>query len=236
MLVKAVTLNNLTSQLRRDVTANPKKAAALGLMVVVALYFWGPLAWKFMQSSGGKQKKDANLAALILTDDPVETNQAGKGSTRSRFRWEKVRQLMHDDPYMRSAAFNVAWIDPFAKPARETTPEPAAVEAPMEDPSAVSAAMAASVQPESLGFVLGGIIIGQRNRYATINGEPCREGDLISITDKSDKSAAYEFRVVKINRQSVQLEMAGRIFTLELAKSQLGAGDEFDRGRLGSRE
>src|SRR5437660_3518976 len=93
-LANAVSLNKVTSQLRRDLAANPKKAAALALMVAVALYFWGPLAWKFIKASGAKQNSKANMASLILTDDPIEPSQQTKGGLRIRFRWERARQLI----------------------------------------------------------------------------------------------------------------------------------------------
>lgn len=228
LLAIAVSLNTLTSQLRRDLAANPKKAAALGLMVVVALYFWGPLVWKFAQAGGPKQNKKANMAALILTDDPVEPAQQGKGPARSRFRWEKVRQLIHQDPHMQSASFDVAWFDPFGKPATSAAQLEPAAETPPEDPVA---AAAAAIDPASAGIVLGGIMIGPRSRMAIINGETCREGALIALTDKRDKTVTYEFRVHKINRHSVQLEVAGRIFTLEMSQPRLAHGDDFEHGR-----
>jgi len=225
-----VSLNNITSQLRRDLTANPKKAAALALMVAVALYFWGPLAWKYVKASGAKQNSKANMASLILTDDPVEPSQQTKGGSRTRFRWEKVRQLIQQDPQMLSATFDVGWIDPFGKPATAPGEAEPMVETPMEDPTATAAA-AAAVDPQSLGIALGGVMIGPRSRFATINGETCREGEVISVADKRDKTLTYEFRVLKVSRHSVQLEMGGRIFTLELSQPRLGHGDDFERGK-----
>jgi len=225
-----VSLNKVTNQLRRDLAANPKKAAALALMVVVALYFWGPLAWKFVKASGTKQSNKANMASLILTDDPAEPSQQTKGGVRTKFRWEKVRQLIQQDPHMVSAAFDVAWIDPFGRPATSASEGEPSVETPTEDPAATAAA-AAAIDPQSLGIVLGGVMIGPRNRFATINGESCREGERISVADKRDKTVTYEFRVVKIGRQSAQLETGGRTFTLELSQPRLAHGDDFERGR-----
>ena len=212
----AVSLNKVTSQLRRDLAANPKKAAALALMVAVALYFWGPLAWKYVKASGAKQNNKANMASLILTDDPIEPLQQTKGGSRTRFRWEKVRQLIQQDPHMLSAAYDASWIDPFGKPGASAEAQPS-VETPTEDAAAASAA-AAAIDPQSLGIVLGGVMIGPRSRLATINGETCREGEVISVADKRDKTVTYEFRIVKVSRQSVQLELGGKTFTLELVQ------------------
>ncbi len=226
-LVKAVNLEKLNKQLRRDIAANPKKAVALGLMVLVALYFWGPLAWQFLSASGGERRSKASTASLILTDDPAEPTQQNKGRNgRSKFRWEKVRQLIRQDPHMVSATFDVGWIDPFKKlqgaPGKEPVPE-----IPAEDPGIAAVAV---VDPKDLGVTLGGVMIGPRNRVATINGEACREGDVVSLGDKQDKTLSYQYRVFKISRDSVQLESGGRLFRLEFVQPKLAQGDDLEHG------
>lgn len=224
--MNAVNLDKLTKQLRRDVTANPKKAALLGLMVLVALYFWGPLVWKFVAAKQSKQRSAADMASLILTDDPIEAVQPGKSRGVTKFRWDKVRQLIRQDSRMFSAKFDSAWIDPFGK--ADTDKREAMVENPPDDSAVAAAAAAAqSIDPKDLGIVLGAIMIGPRTRVATINGESCREGDIVMITAKGDASSTFEFRVHRIAKQSVQLEANGRIFALELTPPKLGNGDQF---------
>ena len=198
-------LEKLTKQLRRDMAANPKKAAALGLMVVVALYFWGPLVWKFF-SAGGPKRSDANVASLILTDDPAEPGQLSQLRGGPKFRWEKVRQLVQQDTRMTSAAFDVAWIDPFAKPAGVFETNPATITSSESTAAAAAAAAAEALDLNSLGVALNSVMIGPRSRVATINGDSYREGDVFSITDKHDKSVTFQFRVARIGRSSVQLE------------------------------
>ena len=78
-LVETVKLDKLTKQLRRDIAANPKKAAALGLMVLVALYFWGPLVWSWFAPAAARESSKASNVALILTDDPAEPARQGQG-------------------------------------------------------------------------------------------------------------------------------------------------------------
>jgi hypothetical protein len=225
-----VSLNNLSSQLRRDLAANPKKAAALGLMVLVALYFWGPLAWKYIKASGAKQNSKANMASLILTDDPIEPSQQIKSGLRTRFKWERVRQLIQQDPHMLSATFDATWVDPFGKPAASAT-EAAPMTETLSENSAATAAAAAAIDPQSLGITLGGVMVSPRGRLAMINGERCHEDELVLVSDKRDKTVTYEVRVLKIGRQSVQLEFEGRIFSLELSQPRLAPGDDFERGK-----
>src|SRR5580765_6714378 len=108
-------------------------------MVLVALYFWGPLAWKFLKAGGAKQNSKANMASLILTDDPIEPSQQTKGGSRIRFKWERVRQLIQQDPHMLSATFDASWVDPFGKPAATAEAE-RTTESSAEDSAATAAA------------------------------------------------------------------------------------------------
>jgi len=224
-----VNLEKLAKQLRRDLAANPKKAAALGAMVLVALYFWGPLAWNWISAHGSKRTNKQSTATLILTDDPVEPTQHSRQRGGAKFRWEKARQLMRQDPRMLSAAFEAAWVDPFGKPV-DAEPTEAVMEATKDD-AAIAAATLAAVEPGEIGIVLGGVMVGPRSRVATINGEACHEGDEIEVADKADKSIRRQFRVVKIARQGVELEFNGRTLVLSLKQPKLAHGDEIERAK-----
>src|SRR5262249_44855950 len=150
---------------------NPKKAAALGLMILVAIYFWGPLAWKWCSATGSKRSAKANLASLILTDDPVGPSQQTKARGGAKFKWEKARQLIKQDPRMISANFEVAWIDPFGLSAGGIGPENAKNIPPEEAAKAAAAAAAAAnatLDAGDLGLKLGGVLIGSKSRVATI--------------------------------------------------------------------
>lgn len=226
-----VNFEKLVKQLRRDMTANPKKAAALGLMVLVALYFWGPLIGNWVTASREKRSSKVDMAALILTDDPAEPTQQTKARGGAKFRWEKVRQLIEDDPHMRPAVFDPTWTNPFGR---------SAVLAAMESTMAESAKALATAAPESvttdpaeLNLVLNGIFIGAKSRVATINGEPCYEGDVVRLADKENPAAAHQVRVARIQRKSVVLDVNGQPFTLELSTPQLARGDEIERTRHG---
>lgn len=216
-------LDKLAKQLRRDATANPKKAALLGLMALVAMYFWAPLAWRWMVPAVGKKTSKAGKVAVILTDDPVESNDKAKGRPVNKFRWEKVRQLIERESRMASASYEASWVDPFAsrlaepESEAESTPEAAVVSPPPE------------VKPSEAGLVLSSVVISPRRRLATINGELYQENDLVSASVKDNPMTAVEFRILRISSQGAQLEREGRIFTLELSKPTLAPGDEIER-------
>jgi len=226
---ESVKLDKLVKQIRRDATANPKKAALLGLMGLVALYFWAPLAWKWLAPAAGKKSSKVGKVALILTDDPVEANDKAKGRVVSNFRWEKIRQLIEKDSRMSPATFEASWLDPFVswptQQENEAEPMSGASVAPPSLPD---------VEPGDAGLTLTSVVISSRRSTATINGELYREHDVISASVKDHPMNVLEFRIVRIGRQAVQLEREGRTYLLELTKPALAHGDEI--GRSGKKQ
>ena len=123
---KLVKLDKLAKQARRDLLANPKKAALLGLMLLVAAYFWGPLLWKWLVPASGSKGGKGGQTALIMEDDPAEAAPQAKPGALRPFRWEKVRQQIRSDRFMVPASFEKHWPDPFA-------PLPVAVQVPVRE-------------------------------------------------------------------------------------------------------
>src|SRR5262249_19251346 len=96
-------------------------------------------------------------------------------------------------------------------------------------PAATDDDPAAATEPSVAGIVLGGVMIGPRNRVATINGEACHEGELLAIADKNDKAVIHRFRVVRIRKTEVVLEEGGKVVTVALTQTKLAHGDEIER-------
>jgi len=223
---KLVKLDKLAKQARRDLLANPKKAALLGLMLLVAAYFWGPLLWKWLVPASGKQGKNGQTA-LILEDDPAEATPQAKPGALGPFRWEKVRQQIRSDRFMVPASFEKHWPDPFA-------PLPVAVQTEAKpggksEPGTSPEKPAAELTPESAGLRLASVAIGPRRRTATISGDTYREGETIAVGG-SEQSAASRvaFRLVRIAQHGVELEREGQTWWLEFDKPKLAHGDEIE--------
>ena len=126
---------------------------------------------------------------------------------------------------MVSATFDPSWTDPFGKP-------PVAATDPATDAAQAEAAATAAAAAEAgnLRILLGSVMIGPKNRVATINGEACHEGDTIEVVDASDKAITYKLHVVRIYRQGVELAIGGRTITLELTQPRLAPGDDIEPG------
>jgi hypothetical protein len=225
-----VKLDKLVSQARRDLLANPKKAAVLGLMVLVALYFWAPLVGKWLFPEGGKKAATTGDVALILEDDPIEPTAKSKAGKGKAFRWEKIRQLIAGDRLMRPAVLEASWRDPFLKPASQLPQEIAPDGALTPEVTAAHTALAtADVSSSAAGLTLSAVAIGPKRRSATINGDTYREGATIKLGGNDPKSSLLEFRVKRIERQRVELETAGKTFWIEFQQPKLAEGDEIER-------
>lgn len=222
---KLVKLDKLAKQARRDLAANPKKAAILGLMLLVAAYFWGPLLWKWLAPGGKAKGGKEGQTALILEDDPVEAAPQAKPGALRPFRWEKVRQQIRGDRFMVPAAYENHWPNPFAPlPVTTVTQQP--IEG--ESQAAIGAAKTEKeLTPDTAGLTLASVTISPRLRTATIGGRTYREGATITVGGGEDRTAsAAAFRLVRVERQGVELEREGRTWWLEFDKSRLAQGDE----------
>jgi hypothetical protein len=223
-----VNVEKLTKQIRREVAANPKKAALLGLMFLVALYFWGPLLTKWIAPSGEKKEK-ASITSLILTDDPVETASRNKTSSRVKFRWEKARQLIEQDPRMASATFDPTWSNPFGGSAPTISQQQQVLETQPTESSAQE--REEEFKPSDFGLVLSSVMMVGKQRLATINGDVYRQGDSIAVGSKDDKATAVQFKVARILLREVELERNGRRFGLQLVQPKLAGSDEMQFGK-----
>jgi hypothetical protein len=215
-----VKLDKIARQIRRDIAASPKKAAVLGLMVLVALYFWAPMIWGWIKpaDSGGSPVAATDV---ILDDEPIDPVKSTKREGRT-FSWEKVRRKVAADPRMTPARYEVTWNDPFC-PSEPTETGPAtAGQGPRPTASA-------AIDPAALGLKLTSVAISAERRAAVISGRKYREGELVPIGGKDKASSGVEFRLTKVGFHEVELEYQGQTFTLELSRPRLAPGDSLNR-------
>jgi len=219
-----VKLDKLTKKLSRDLAANPKKAAILGLMVLVALYFWFPLLKEWV--AGGGKSGTAQASNVILTDDPV-TEAGTSRKPKETLRWEKVRQCVDSDPWMASATFDPQWRNPFATPLLVPTEK---LEATTDTPEAVATAPQGvpEIGPDQAGLSVASVVVGPRLRSVTIGGEVYCENDLVEATAQDGET--LEFQIVSITPTEVQMQRNGKIYRLQLSRPRLAKGDRIDRG------
>lgn len=218
-------LDKLVKKLKRDISASPQKAAALGLMVLVALYFWAPLVLKF---SGGKSKtKKVAAKQLILTDDPIITTVAAHPATDA-VRWDRVRQSMAHDQMMLAVAHRPEWRDPFHRlPIESNTNEPKDTAEPVSQPKQradVPPLDESATQEKLAGITISTLLIGKRESAAMIRGTVYRVGDTIVLGGEKGEEN-LELWVVSIDAAGVELEYGGKTFRIDRTRPKLAPGD-----------
>lgn len=198
-------IKRILRQLRREAIANPKKAAVLGLLVLVAMWFWLPLlrglATPDEQAPSGSitepvvsaAKKDASAGVASATREPDSPQHP----------WHKLVEWMESDP--RTSAAKVSpRRDPFAGP------EKLATAVRVEDPAEESEA---TLTPEGLGMVLSSTLVGPRRRVALISGRSYREGEIVRQVKQGQE---FTFMLAEVHPRRVILERNGRQFKLEI--------------------
>lgn len=196
-----MTLAHFKKRLLRDLKANPKKGAVLGLLLLVAIYFWAPLLGKLLSPGAG-----TNVAAAPAAppSQPVEETPADGAPAARRHNWRQVLAWMEQDPLTKPPQ-HVAFAAIALGDLSEREPDDADVEE-----SAAAAPIAAPVTPESLGLKLSGTLVGTAQRVAIINGVSYLEGRELRLADD------VVFVLAEVSARKVVLERGEKEFVLEL--------------------
>lgn len=219
-------LSRISRQLRREATAHPKKAAILGLLCLVAVWKWVPLACGWINEDDPAAKAPVVVAAVNPVPQPLAglpsvgdkdvspNGQTGPGAAPNKpddpkHPWHQLVRWMDNDPRTLATNPGLGRRDPFliaqAEPAEDDREKPT--------PAAT---------PEALGMVLSGTIVGPHRRVAQINGQSYRQGQTVKLAKDGQQieftlSAVFSRRVV-LRRNGEQFELtipeparAGRI-------------------------
>lgn len=207
----------LIKRFRREAAKNPKKALVLGLLVLVALYFWAPLVVGWFRSEAGASGDPTQEMAILgsVGTSPAssaaasaETGAAAaedSATAAARRAWRELAEWIDQDTRMVPVSA-VGWPrDPFVLPAAE--------EQVAEEPSAAEVAAQQAVTPQSLGLTLSSTVVGARRRIARIAGKNYGEGDTVEAT-KDGRS--YAFLVASVTPRRVVLSREGQRYELTI--------------------
>jgi hypothetical protein len=214
-------LGKLGKRLRKELLANPKQAVVLGIVCLVACWFWSPLLLKWFKGKAKVQvaKSEAVAAAETVT-----------AKTDSQRPWFDIQRWRQADPLTRSASPADDVRDPFRLPAAMVA---ATKEEQAEDNEQQSEVV--PVEPEKLALTLESIVYGGSRRLAQINGMTVQEDEELVIEGKKEDGEGAPTklvgRVVAIRPTEVLLEIGGQSLRLTLQPKRLGAGDVVKRLR-----
>jgi hypothetical protein len=218
-------MNKLIKRLRREATKNPKKAAVLGLLTVVALYFWAPtvLGWVARREPAG----------MAINAVPADTATGGQPSPASAnpptgvpdkvamTSWQTVVERMERDPRTRPSTRLGLGRDPFhSVPHRVVEQE----EVERKTKSAQHRPTLAS-----LGLRLTSTMVSRTMRLAIVNGRTYREGDLIDLGKERE---LVQLRLAGVFARRVLLEMQDQKFELAIPEPKHRGRLELSQGKV----
>jgi hypothetical protein len=211
-----VKLGKLGKKLKREAIANPKKAAVLGLVTLVALYFWVPLVLGWTKNDSPAAPPDA-VAATSAETAAMPGAMPTSEPNVARPSWQQVAEWMRNDPRTKPAPPLQLARDPFesAKSAAET----------VETEAAVETAAAPALTPEAVGLVLTGTIIGPNSRLAQIGGKPYSVGQMIEAS-KDKALGAAAFKLIEVQPRRAVLQLGTQRF--ELTMPQPGDSEKIE--------
>lgn len=202
-----MSLSRVSRQLRREFTANPKKAAILGLLFLVAVWFWAPLVWSWIDGDDPSAETPAAAQAESSASEPAAGPPGDPDTTLKqpelpKYPWYQIVQWMENDPRTSVTDPLLGRDDPF--PVSQTQVATAEQE-DLPDETAPQAT------PEDLGMVLSSTLIGPQRRVAQVNGKTYRQGQTVRLLRDGQQieftlAAVYPRRIV-LNRQGEQFEL-----------------------------
>lgn len=167
-------LQNIVKTLKREVTANPKKGLVLALLLVVGVWFWGPLVKKWVFKPTAEAVED-----LVIAPEEVPAEVPAAVVTPKLATWDKVEYALEKNELAQPLPVNnVALLkNPFVKAALASTEVADAAEA--EPPMVVPPVE--HVEPTQVGLVATSVSIGPQRRFATLRGQVFLQGSPIPV-------------------------------------------------------
>ncbi len=238
-----VNLGKIKKKLRREVAAHPAKSAILGILCVVALWFWTPLVWGWVSPRGaGTTVKAAQelggpqLPGLL----PVAIAAADTEPNAPVHSWQQVVQWMEQDPRTQpvgpvlasrgpATALVSDWLpwsrretvgrDPFFRP----QPVETLTDKKERERGAEPSPTPPPVSPRDAGASVTGVIAGPAGGAAMINGRTYLEGEQVHLLKDG---VSYAFHLVEIRPGKVVLTRDGTRYELNIPQSASWKTDE----------
>lgn len=221
-------MNRLLRQLRREAKRNPKKAGILGILALVAVWFWAPLAMDWFRSDGTKaaaaSKDDrAGLAASALGGSVPAQDPGQPAEESPPLGWKELVRLQQEDPKSQPGQIPAGGRDPFVTPKSQLFPPLPMLpkEEEQKEPEKKPKAVVADLSPQQLGLALSSTIVGPGGGLATINGKAYRPQGVVVVPHDAQP---VEFQLTEIHPRRVVLVRNGKSYSLEIPRPD-GAGD-----------
>ena len=218
--------SNILRQLKSEALNHPKRAAILGLLVLVGIYFWVPLLVGWVGAGDG--------AATVATAAPVPSENkvaeagvpmatrlpagAPDGVDHAGRPWAELLERMDRDRRMESAELTNQVRDPFRSSGIRGVDGRMAPNDEAEDELV-------DVSPGEAGLILTSTLVGGNDPVAVINGNVyrararIRAGDYVQAGWRDEPTGNVEFLLAEVgpdyvvltrNKNEYRLKLQGR--------------------------
>lgn len=211
-------------RLRREATANPKKAAILGLLLLVAAYYWTPLVAGWFSGSGTPKPPAAGTAPAQSPVSGIAATATPPANSPAEYvacPWQTLIQWRKADPRTVATTDLASRRDPFRLTESQRME---IVEKPVEqapEPKPVETA-------QSLGLQLSSTIVGPGRRLAIINGRTYQLGQVLEL---SRDGAPLVLRLAEVGPRWVVLQTADQRLELTIPQRAMSGRLELVRSR-----
>jgi len=230
-----VNLGKIKKRLKKEAAGHPVKAGVLGVLCLVAVWFWLPLVWKWTAGSKtpatadtAKESESPQVPGFSVMVAPVAA--ANKEPTVPDVSWKQLIQWMENDPRNKSAELDcedqgpvatllAEWLrrspsdvegrDPFF---RRRQLQPAGTEA-AGNRKVSEAQGAPEISPDDAGAILTGIIAGPARGAAMISGRTYFEGEQVLL---HKDGGSYMFQLDEVRPAGVVLIRNGIRYELNI--------------------
>lgn len=199
---KTVNVQQLSHQLTREIKRNPAKAAVLGGLLVVAVWFWFPLVkgWIGLSGSAEDSHESIVVATALQPDSTTNSSSLPLGKTN----WRTIARRMSEDTLMQSGQLRSETFDPFY-PEQPLETQFTATDTPPET------APIPDVSPETAGLTITSVIVGGAVPIARINNQNYHVGDQVTAQD-----GQLHYTVVAVKPWGVLLQGTRQTYELHL--------------------
>jgi hypothetical protein len=222
----------MVKQLKREALANKGKASVLGLVVLIALYFWLPLVADCFKSAPDGEAVAQPVAAAAAPAAPTGSSASPEAEQVEwpAHPWLDLIAWMDSDPMMKSTGVPAGVGNPFRWSA---PPEGFAVNDGEEEEELEEDEPKPEVTPQTLGMVLTSTLIGPKVSVVKISGKTyvfdrgTANGDgrpSTRLVFKNERGE-FEFEVLSVRSGVVILGRADKQYELRIQPPTL-LGDE----------
>lgn len=232
-------MEKLGKKFQRELIKSPGKSALLGLVCLVALWYWAPILCGWLTGA-----PDTPPDIRVVKPTVPGTTDSGlvadaKKVVSSICDWRTLTKWMDDDPATGPAVLPEDQRDPFGRPRASVSEKLIQqIQDEIDGELTVEPKTTGGDEPDisDLKLVLSGTIFGTRFRSATINGSSYQEGDVVRIPVGTDSEAtdaatgkAIELELVEVQPSHVVLKRGGKKHLLQLELGGLAFGDRIVR-------